>query len=88
MDKCPAASGIRISLDKDRRIFTPIDRASYKWEKQYATRTSVERVNSRLVNPFAFKSIILEDLKNENLMWDCVVCYACNGSGKNKRKSS
>ena len=42
--------------EKDRhRIFTPIDRASYKWEKEYNKRTSIERVNSRLDVSFGFE---------------------------------
>lgn len=53
--KCPVAQGIRIPLSEDRRIFTPIDRASYKWEKEYNKRTSVERVNSRLDVSFGFE---------------------------------
>ncbi|WP_245001190.1 hypothetical protein [Caldalkalibacillus thermarum] len=40
--------GIRIPLAEDRRIFTPIDRSSYAWEKAYRRRTAAERVNSRL----------------------------------------
>ncbi|KFI38083.1 transposase, partial [Peptococcaceae bacterium SCADC1_2_3] len=46
-EACPVAQGLRIPLAEDRRIFTPIDRASYKWEKEYNKRTSVERVNSQ-----------------------------------------
>ena len=46
--QCPVAQGIRIPLSTDRRIFTPIDRASYKWGTEYDKRTTVERVNSRL----------------------------------------
>jgi len=52
---CPVAQGLRIPLSEDRRIFTPIDRASYKWEKEYNKRTSVERVNSRLDVSFGFE---------------------------------
>lgn len=52
---CPVAQGLRIPLSEDRRIFTPIDRASYKWEKKYNKRTSVERVNSRLDVSFGFE---------------------------------
>jgi hypothetical protein len=37
---CPVTQGLRISLTEDRSIFTPIDRASYKWEKEYNKRTS------------------------------------------------
>ena len=55
MDKCPVKQGIRISLEIDRRIFTPIDRSSYKWERKYDKRTSVERVNGRLDESFGFE---------------------------------
>lgn len=48
MSQCPVAQGIRIPLSEDRRIFTPIDRSSYAWEKAYRRRTAAERVNSRL----------------------------------------
>jgi len=52
---CKVAQGLRIPLAEDRRIFTPIDRASYKWEKEYNKRTSIERVNSRLDVSFGFE---------------------------------
>lgn len=52
---CPVKQGIRIALETDRRIFTPIDRASYKWEREYDKRTSVERVNSRLDVSYGFE---------------------------------
>ena len=52
---CPVKQGIRIKLDIDRRIFTPIDRASYKWKREYNKRPSVERVNSRLDESFGFE---------------------------------
>lgn len=55
MDKCGVKQGIRISLEIDRRIFTPIDRSSYKWGRNYNKRTSVERVNSRLDESFGFE---------------------------------
>ena len=47
--------GIRVPLPEDRRIFTPIDRASYKWRKEYDNRTAVERGNSRLDVSFGFE---------------------------------
>ena len=53
--RCPVASGLRIPLDTDRRVFTPIDRASYKWSREYKHRTAVERVNSRLDVSFGFE---------------------------------
>ena len=46
---------VRVPLDKDRRVFTPIARHSPKWTKAYARRSSVERVNSRLDCVFGFE---------------------------------
>ena len=54
-DTCPVAQGIRISLETDRRVFTPIDRSSYTREREYAHRTAVEQVNSRLDVSFGFE---------------------------------
>lgn len=54
-EKCPIKKGIRIKLEADRRVFTPIDRASYKFDKLYKLRPSVERVNSRLDESFGFE---------------------------------
>ena len=53
--QCPVASGLRIPLKMDRRVFTPIDRASYQWDREYKYRTAVERVNSRLDVSFGFE---------------------------------
>lgn len=53
--ECAVKHGIRIKLDVDRRIFTPIDRASYKWVREYKKRTSVERVFSRLDESYGFE---------------------------------
>jgi len=39
---------IRVPLELDRRIFTPIARPTAKWDKTYNRRTAVERVNARL----------------------------------------
>jgi hypothetical protein len=63
MKKCHVKQGIRIDIDLDRRIFTPIDRASYKWEKGYNKRTSVERVNSRLDVSFGFEKHHIRGVK-------------------------
>jgi hypothetical protein len=46
---------VRIPLDADRRIFVPIARSSYKWQRIYNGRTAVERVNSRIDLPFGFE---------------------------------
>ena len=46
---------VRIPLETDRRIFVPIARSSYKWQRIYNGRTSVERVNSRIDLSFGFE---------------------------------
>ncbi|RPI97343.1 MAG: DDE transposase [Spirochaetales bacterium] len=46
---------VRVPLDLDRRIFTPIARHTDKWEKAYDRRTSVERVNSRIDQVLGFE---------------------------------
>ena len=47
---------VRIPLELDRRIFTPIARSSYAWKRLYKGRTAVERVNSRVDNVFGFEN--------------------------------
>lgn len=47
-ESCSIGKSIRIPLSEDRRIFTPIARSSYKFDRIYKKRTSVERVFSRL----------------------------------------
>jgi hypothetical protein len=46
---------VRIPLEMDRRIFTPVPRSSQAWKIKYAKRTAVERVNSRLDVSFGFE---------------------------------
>lgn len=46
---------VRVPLELDRRIFTPIARHTAKWDKAYDRRTSVERVNSRLDRVLGFE---------------------------------
>lgn len=60
--QCPVGKGIRIRLDEDRRVFTPIDRSSRTWEKLYAKRTAVERVNSRLDVSFGMEQHTIRGL--------------------------
>jgi len=43
---------VRIPLEKNPRIFTPIARSSYDWHRGYKRRTAVERANSRLDTSF------------------------------------
>lgn len=46
---------IRIPLARDRRLFVPTPRNSYKFKHQYKKRVAVERVNSRLDVSFGFE---------------------------------
>jgi IS5 family transposase len=46
---------VRVPLDLDRRIFTPIARHTAKWKKAYKRRTAVERVNSRIDQVLGFE---------------------------------
>ncbi len=62
-DQCPVAPGLRIPLETDRRVFTPLDRDSYKWDREYDHRTAVERVNSRLDVSFGFEVHTIRGLK-------------------------
>jgi len=46
---------IRVPLELDRRIFTPIARPTAKWKKAYNRRSSIERVNSRIDQVLQFE---------------------------------
>jgi hypothetical protein len=65
--KCPISGAIRIKLDEDRRVFTPLARSSYVWEAAYRQRTAVERVNSRLDVSFGFEHHFIRGLKKMKL---------------------
>ena len=54
-DQCPSKGSVRIKLDEDRRVFTPLARSSYAWDRECKKRSSVERVNSRFDVSFGFE---------------------------------
>ncbi|MCL1896837.1 MAG: transposase [Clostridiales bacterium] len=54
MGECKCKN-IRIPLSTDKRIFTQVQRGSYKWKRLYRQRTAVERVNSRLDGAYGFE---------------------------------
>ena len=64
----------RISLEIDRRIFTPVARSSYAWEREYKKRTAVERVNSRLDVSFGFEKHFIRGLKKMELRVGLALC--------------
>jgi hypothetical protein len=46
---------VRVPIDTDRRIFTPLPRDSKSWTREYKHRTAVERVNSRIDGAYGFE---------------------------------
>jgi hypothetical protein len=64
----------RISLEIDRRIFTPVSRSSYAWEREYKKRTAVERVNSRLDVSFGFEKHFIRGLKKIEIRVGLALC--------------
>jgi hypothetical protein len=65
---------VRITLDEDRRIFTPVARSSYKWEKLYDKRTSIERINSRIDGSFGFERHYIRGLQKMTLRCGLALC--------------
>jgi hypothetical protein len=53
---------LRVPLERDRRIFTPIARHTHKWKKAYDCRTAVERVNSRIDRVLGFEQHTIRGL--------------------------
>jgi len=67
-ENCPYNNKfIRIKIDEDPRRFTPIARSSYKWDREYKKRTSVERVNSRIDNIYGFEKHYIRGKKKMKL---------------------
>ena len=60
--RCRIGSQVRVKLEVDRRLFTPVARCSHAWGKLYNKRTSVERVNSRLDVSFGFEQHTIRGL--------------------------
>jgi transposase len=65
--RCRVRKAVRIPLDEDRRVFTPLARSSYAWKRQYKRRTAVERVNSRLDVSFGFEEHFIRGLRKMRL---------------------
>jgi hypothetical protein len=58
---------VRVRRSKDRRTFTPVARPSYEFERLYAQRTAVERVNSRLDVSFGFERHFIRGMRKMRL---------------------
>ena len=61
--QCHVNKCVRIKLGEDRRVFTPMARSSYAWERTYKMRSSVERVNSRIDGSFCFEQHYIRGLQ-------------------------
>jgi len=66
-EKCPVGKSIRIPMNKNRRLFTPVARSSYKWKELYKKRTAVERVNGRLDFSLGFENHTIRGLDKMEL---------------------
>jgi len=64
---CLHRKALRVSIDMQRRLFTPLPRSTYKWKDLYKKRTSIERVNSRLDVSFGFEKHYISGLKKMHL---------------------
>lgn len=72
--QCPIRQGIRIDIEEDRRIFTPVARSSYKWKTIYNKRSSVERVNSRIETSFGFESHYIRGMTKMKVQCGLALC--------------
>jgi len=68
MDECRATGGVRIPLEENRRIFTPLARSSYKSATYYRKRTAVERGNSRLDEAYGFEKHFIRGKQKMELL--------------------
>ena len=58
---------VRVPIDTDRRIFTPLPRDSKSWTREYKHRTAVERVNSRIEGAYGFERHYIRGMKKMNV---------------------
>ena len=66
-NQCPGAQTpygkiVRIPIETDRRMFTPVARDTAAWERAYDRRTAVERVNSRIDRVLGFEQHTIRGL--------------------------
>jgi len=74
MEKCAVKTSVRIPLDVDRRVFTPVAHSSYKWITCYKKWTAVKRVNSRLDVSFGFEKHTIRGHKKMSLRVNLALC--------------
>jgi len=87
--QCDIKGAVRIKLNEDRRVFTPLARSSYKWKEKYKKRTAAERVNSRIDVSFGFEHHFIRGLTKMKLRMSLammVMLVMALGRIKEKRK--
>lgn len=67
LDQCAVKNAVRIPLELDRRVFTPLARSSYRFKRLYRRRTAVERVNARLDQSFGLEHHYIRGLAKMQL---------------------
>jgi hypothetical protein len=81
---------VRIPIEKDRRMFTPIARSTYAFDRIYKGRTAVERINSRIDNILGFEfhyimgKPLKDSIRGNESCFDSNVSY---GGGEDKKES-
>ncbi len=65
---CPVGKVVRIALKEDRRVFTPVDRSSYKWKSLYKMRTLCSGLIAGLI--YRFEKHYMRGLANCKCAWD------------------
>lgn len=73
-EDCPVGRAVRIPLEEERRIFTPVARSSYKFDDLYNMRSAVERVNGRIDDPFGLGKHYIRGLKKMQLRVGLALC--------------
>ncbi len=73
-EQCPVSQGLRIKLEENRRLFTPMARSSYSWTRSYNKRTAVERANSRIDGFFNFENHNIRGLRKMKIRCGLALC--------------
>ncbi len=64
---------VRVSLETDRRIFTPTPHGSPSWKRGYRARSALERINSRLDRVYGFEEHVIRGLARMTLQVNLVL---------------
>ncbi|MDD5708668.1 MAG: transposase [Kiritimatiellae bacterium] len=83
--RCPSC--VRIPLRENRRVFLPLARSTYRWERAYKKRSAAERVNSRLDVSFGFENHFIRGMAKMRLRVDlALIVMLAMALGRTKEK--